>query len=245
MTCYSPLLGWYSRDKNENGKRSIVFNPRQGYADMPVRVNCGKCIGCRLDKSREWALRCVHEASLYDYNCFVTLTYDDEHLPEGCSLVKAHLQKFMKRLRKKYVGKSGIGNFGIRYFCCGEYGSVSFRPHYHLALFGFDFTDKKIYKETSAGNICTSEELKSLWPYGFSTVADLTYQSCAYVARYVIKKQNENKKINEKVQSEYITMSNRPGIGYKWFDKFKSDVFPDDFIVYNNKKQKPPRYYTE
>jgi len=105
MPCYKPLSGWRSRFKNESGKRSIVFNKSLAYVDMPVEVPCGRCIGCRLERSRQWAMRCVHESSLYDDNCFITLTYDDEFLPAGGTLVKRHFQLFIKRLRKRYPGR--------------------------------------------------------------------------------------------------------------------------------------------
>lgn len=104
MPCYHPIQGWKSRFPNQKGKRPIVFK-QNSYADLdsPVTLACGRCIGCRLEYSRQWAVRCVHEASLYDDNCFITLTYDNENLPEGGTLVKKHFQDFMKRLRKKKI----------------------------------------------------------------------------------------------------------------------------------------------
>ena len=112
MPCYHPLLGYRSRSLTEKGKRAVVFNPRDGYVDQPVQLPCGQCIGCRLERSRVWAVRCVHEASLHSDNCFITLTYDNSHLPSDGSLHKDHFQKFMKRLRKS-VGK-------VRFFHCDE-----------------------------------------------------------------------------------------------------------------------------
>lgn len=237
MPCYSPIAGWYSRELNDNGKRPIVFDMRDGFTDMAVSLPCGKCVGCLLDKSREWALRCMHESSLHEDNCFITLTYNDDNLPIDNSLNKSHFQKFFKRLRKKY-GK------GIRYLHCGEYGGITGRPHYHCAVFGWRPTDLVVHKSTSYGKLYESEILAQLWRKGFVTVTELTYETCAYVARYVVKKQEDDTDYGL-LQKPYITMSNRPGIGYGWYAKYKTDVFPDDFIVHQNKKQKPPRYYIE
>lgn len=102
MPCFSPLYGYKSSRLSENGKRQIVFKRQQGLVDLPVMtVPCGACIGCRIDRSRSWALRCVHESKMHDANCFITLTYNDENKPYGGSLDKTDLQKFLKRLRKK------------------------------------------------------------------------------------------------------------------------------------------------
>ena len=154
MACYHPMQGYRSAEVTKNGKRKIVFSPQKGYIDLPVKVACGQCIGCRLERSRQWAIRCVNEASLYRGNCFITLTYSDEYLPQNKSLDKRDFQLFMKRLRKEFSSER------IRYFHCGEYGCSckvcglsaklcrrvgcgSFveglgRPHYH-ALFFFMF----------------------------------------------------------------------------------------------------------
>ena len=131
MPCYHPLKGYRSPVPNSKGKFPFVFG-RTGAAVIP----CGKCVGCVLDRSRDWALRCVHEASLHERNCLVTLTYDSEFLPPFGSLVPSDLQKFLKRLRKS-LGAD------IKFFACGEYGETGGRPHYHLCLFNCDFDDKE------------------------------------------------------------------------------------------------------
>ena len=92
MPCYHPISGYRSRHLNKSGKRSIVFDKKNGYIDMPITVKCGQCIGCRLEYSRQWAIRCLHEAQLHEDNCFITLTYDDENLPHNGSLTKPHFQ---------------------------------------------------------------------------------------------------------------------------------------------------------
>lgn len=235
-----------------------------GYADRPMKVACGQCIGCRLERSRQWAIRCHHEASMHENNCFITLTYNEENLPEDRSLQLRHYQLFMKRLRRAYGP-------GIRFFHCGEYGEKFGRPHYHAILFNHDFADKKLWKMVNDLPLFQSGELARLWPFGYSSVGAATFASAAYVARYIMKKQTGKgaemlKEIEDpktgviylrkhyewidpdtgQVHSrrpEYVTMSRRPGIGRGWLDKYKTDVWPDDFVVINGRKMKPPRFY--
>nr|QJB19726.1 MAG: replication initiator protein [Microvirus sp.] len=239
MVCYHPITAWRSLDgRGANGKWPLVFNKRDGYCDLEVQVPCGQCIGCRLERSRQWAVRCVHEASLYPRNCFITLTYDDAHLP-GISLVPRDYVLFMKRLRKRFGS-------GIRFFHCGEYGSLNLRPHHHAILFNFDFEDKELWSVRSGVRLYRSAALESLWPYGFSTIGDVTFESAAYVARYVLKKvtgPDAQAHYAGRVP-EYVTMSRKPGIAYDWFRRYYTDVYPHDYVVIRDGiKCRPPRYY--
>lgn len=250
MPCYHPQTGYRAQRVNpKTGKRSIVFSKNEGFVDLPVIVPCGQCIGCRLERSRQWAIRCVHEAQMYENNCFITLTYAPQYLPKNGTLVKQHYQKFMKRLRKKFGD-------GIRYFACGEYGEKGDRPHYHAILFNFDFHDRILYKVQNGYKYYTSESLQKLWKYGFVVVGDMTFESAAYVARYVTKKVNGAKALEHYTKidlqtgevlseriPEFILPSRKPGIGKPWLEKFSTDVYPDDFVVIREKKMKPPKYY--
>lgn len=240
MPCYSPLKGYRSRHVNESGKRSIVFSAKEGYLDLPVEVACGQCIGCRLERSRQWAIRCVHEASLHTENCFITLTYDNEHLPSDGSLKVEDFQKFMKRLRKHFNGTT------IRYYHCGEYGDRTNRPHYHALLFGIDFADKVLFRISPSGEkLYRSPTLERLWPYGYSTIGNVTFESAAYVARYIMKKVT-GEKAEEHYQGrtpEYTTMSRRPGIAAGWYEKFKNDVYPRDEVIMRGRPMRPPKFY--
>lgn len=237
MPCFHPLKGYRSRHVNASGKRSIVFDIKSGYLDMKLTIPCGQCIGCRLDRSRQWAIRCMHEASLYQRNCFITLTFNDQHVSD--SLNKRDFVLFMKRLRKKF-------GEGIRYFHCGEYGELLQRPHHHACLFNFDFPDKVLFSVKRGVSLYRSAILEQLWPFGFCTVGSVTFESAAYVARYVTKKVT-GKKSSDYYQGkvpEYVTMSRRPGIAREWFERFKDDVYPSDFVVIRNGiKCRPPRYY--
>jgi len=247
LPCFSPLKGYRSHTKNANGKRPIVFKTSLAYSDVHVTIPCGQCVGCRLERSRQWAIRCAHEASLYEDNCFITLTYDDAHLPADHSLDVRHFQLFMKRLRKKYGSE-------IRFYHCGEYGDLYGRPHYHACIFNHDFADKALWKTSNGIPLYRSASLELLWPFGHSSIGSVTFESAAYVARYIMKKITGDPaashyefvdrygEIHQR-KPEYTTMSRRPGIGKKWLDKFQSDVFPDDFVLMNGKKIRPPKFY--
>lgn len=248
MACYYPIPAFKSRNKNESGKHRLLFTPARGF--VQTLLPCQRCIGCRLERSRNWAARILHEAQLHADNMFITLTYNDEHLPPGGTLIKKDFQDFMKRLRK--------GRAPLRYFHCGEYGDDNKRPHYHAILFGVAFADQKIHRRNDQGDrIYTSETLAKLWGKGFVEIGDVTFSSAAYVARYCVKKINGPQSLSHyrvvdlgtgeitDREPEYGTMSLKPGIGAGWFDKFKTDAYPSDFIIVQGKKMKPPKYYDQ
>ena len=186
---------------------------------------------------------------MHEDNSFVTLTFNDANLPEDGSLDILVFQKFMKRLRKR------ISPIKIRFYACGEYGQDFGRPHYHACIFGYSFPDKKPWKESNGEMLYRSDLLEKAWPFGFSSVGTVTFSSAAYVARYIVKKvtgdpaplhyEHINPDTGEITQRkpEYTNMSRRPGVGSNWLDKFLSDVYPEDFVVINNKKMKPPKFY--
>lgn len=210
-----------------------------------------------------WAIRCVHEAKDHDQNCFITLTYNSENLPRTNSLVKKHFQDFMKRFRKTIEPQK------IKFYMCGEYGDLEKRPHYHACIFGYDLPDKELWSVRDDIPLYTSDLLSDIWGKGFVTIGDVTFESAAYVARYIMKKVNGDlaEKIDEKtglkhyerchldtgeiieVIPEYTTMSRggrkqgSHGIGYSWFNRYRSDVYPNDSVVINGHENRPPRYY--
>lgn len=235
MPCYHPRQVAKLGTK-ANGKLNIIFDISKG--DDIISIPCGQCIGCRLERSRQWAIRCVHEAKAFDKNCFITLTYKD--MPKNGSLNKRDFVLFMKKLRKEYGS-------GIRFFHCGEYGDQLGRPHHHACIFNHDFEDKIYHTNTESGEkLYTSEKLHKIWGHGYALIGDVTWESAAYVARYVVKKITGNRadKHYGKKIPEYVTMSRRPGIGKNWLDKYYSDVYPyDEVVVRNNLICKPPKYY--
>lgn len=246
MACYSPLKAW----RDSDGIRFVAARTMHN-----LKIACGQCIGCRLERSRQWAVRCMHEAQMHKHNCFVTVTYAPEHLPPGGTLVKDDHQRFMKRLRKSLCKKRDANAASpfltslhadtglrpvpqLRYYMAGEYGAKLQRPHYHFCLFGIDFADKKYWQRTPAGSrIYRSPELERLWPYGHSTVGALTFESAAYTARYVMKKINgqKQKQHYEKldletgeiktIEPEYNEMSRAQGIGLAWLNKYAADAY--------------------
>lgn len=251
MTCYYPLTAYRDSDN------TIKFREPRNCLET-LTLPCGQCVGCRLERSRQWAIRCAHEASLYQKNSFITLTYNDSNLPIDKSLNYEDFQKFMKRLRFSQSGHqpNADGSRPIRFYMCGEYGENFGRPHYHACIFNYDFPDKKLWKVTpSKSRLYTSEILSELWPFGYSSIGDVNFQSAAYVARYIMKKINgraaethyehvdpdTGEVFNRK--PEFNKMSLKPGIGKGWFDKFNSDVYPSDEVIMNGKKMKPPKYY--
>lgn len=243
MPCYHPITLYRSTQgpNPETGKVPLVsFRHGRG----SVRVPCGRCIGCRLERSRQWAIRCSHEMQMHERNIFVTFTYRDDQLTYGGAshaiLIPRHLTLFWKRLRKQYGSD-------IRYFACGEYGDKSNRPHYHAIIFGHDFEDK-VYHSTKNHNVLyTSHNLDYLWSHGTCLIGDATFESAAYVARYVLKKRlgdTAETYEQEGITPEFVRMSRRPGIGSNWLDKYESDVYPNDFVITRNGlKIKPPKYY--
>ena len=174
MACFHPLSAYKLGGQ-------IHFGTPTSSLCAPLKLPCGQCIGCRLERSRQWATRIMFESQLHEKNSFITLTYSNEHLPFPPSLDHRHFQLFMKRFRKE---------FKLRYYMCGEYGDKFFRPHFHACLFGVDFKeDRVLVKRSPSGHdLYRSPTLERFWTFGQSAIGDLTFESAAYVARYVTKK---------------------------------------------------------
>lgn len=226
--CTSPRTASYNADG------SINFSKKSYNKEMvPFQLPCGKCVECLLERARDWSVRCVHEASIHENNCFITLTYSDENLPKDSKLEYFDFQLFMKRLRK-YANKE------IGFFMCGEYGETTGRPHYHACIFGFDFEDKKKVRENFQGDtVWNSETLTKLWGKGHTELGSVTQQSAGYVARYILKKQQGDKKAFQK-------MSTKNAIGKKFVEKWWRDIFihaNGAIILSDGSRSKVPRYY--
>ena len=233
MACYRPL--W---DGGEN------------------QFPCRMCVGCRLDRSVEWAIRGVHESQTSKTgNWFATLTYDDEKIPTNYSVSKREVQNFCKRLRNR------VGSF--RYMASGEYGSdeKGARPHYHVLLFGCDLRDLIPTRPIKGKPYWRSGELEESWTKGISNITEVNFRTARYVARYVLKKQNSvrdrrsdiyqknyerlDKITGEvwKVKPEFSLMSRNPGLGQEWICRYFTDVYPSDEIIIEGKKYGVPEYY--
>ena len=262
---YQPFPGapW---EKHARVLDSTIF-PGKIVTDF-VQIPCGQCIGCRLEHSRQWAVRCMLEAEEYEYNWFLTLTYDDYNVPyseyvdgdgviDDCmTLCKKDLQDFLKRLRSHvdYHYSDFFQDFNddgekktFRYFACGEYGSSSGRPHYHMILFNLPLNDLVFYKSTDFGNLYVSPFLSEKWGKGHVIVGSVSFESSSYVSRYIMKKQKGSASVIYdlfNIVPEYIVMSRNPGIGKKYFFDHSSDIYLRDSIVLDGGVLvKPPRYF--
>lgn len=237
MSCEHPLLAIDLYTRPEDKKHVIKILPRRhgdNVKELERRVGkenilalpCGKCASCKAAHKSEWAVRCMLESKLHKDNCFVTLTYDNNHLPD--KLCKLDLRKFIKGIRNK--------GYKCRFFGCGEYGSQSGRPHYHVILFGFCPDDLKPFSVSPSGEMTyTSKLLSSIWDKGHVLVGNVTEGSCAYVAGYVDKKLND--------EDGFILMSNRPGIAAVWFMENLPFIYKHDNIVLpGGHVVSPPRY---
>lgn len=248
MNCVNPMAAVYDE---YTGKYRFIgaantFRSGNDYlhdkTQKIVYVPCGQCYACRVARSRDWATRCVLEARAYgDKNSFITLTYDDEHLPSDMSLHKEDFQKFMKRLRKNTGQK-------IRYFMCGEYGSLFERPHFHACLFGYKPDDLQLWSVREGVKLYRSPMIEKCWKFGFSTVGDVTYESAAYVARYVLKKMT-GECAEEHYHGrlpEYTNMSLKPGIGTAYFERYCQETYERDYVIIRDGiKCKVPRYFDD
>lgn len=221
MSCVYPIDAWYSSRLNENGKRPLVFNIRDGYADRPVQVPCGKCVGCSMQRAKIWGVRMYHEASLHERNAFVTLTYANS----PGAINKRDLQLFIKRLRSVVA---------VRYFAVGEYGTLTHRPHYHAVIFGEDFLGGAF---SINDELWTNELLQSTWHHGIASVGKVNIETCMYVAGYVTKKAGDKDTFN--------LMSRRPGIGHNWLHKYNDEIARNGKVCINGRDYGIPKKYLE
>lgn len=245
MPCYTPLSGWYSKEFGRNGKRLITFSRDQAFSPFTLKLPCQQCTGCRLERVRQWAIRCMHEKQMHE-NCeFASLTYDPECLPADGSLSTRDVQLFWKRLRKRY------GRF--RYFASGEYGPSTQRPHYHAVIFGISFPDKKFYKYNDRGEpLYVSAGLDDTWQNGLCVLGDVTFESACYVASYCV-----DKVTGDRADEHYLRVSPdgvvsevlpergwmSKGIGRGWFEKYRDQTYATDSVVMRGIEMRPPRYY--
>lgn len=232
MACYSPMN---MKIKNR-------------YQIIP----CGKCIGCRLEKRRQWAIRATLEAKTHKENIFATLTYRDDALVIGYqhpTLVEEHLTKFWKRLRQELIRNpqkfTKESESELRYLASGEYGDESNRPHYHALVFGLDFKDKTIQQKNGDNFLYHSDTLDSIWTYGYCTIGDVSFSSASYVAKYAMKNDSHHKDMWSEigVEPQFCRMSRRPALALKWFETWHKDVYPSDELVINNQKMSSIKYF--
>lgn len=191
-------------------------------------VPCGKCNACRMNYASSWAIRILHEAKEWEHRCFVTLTYDDGHLPPSRSLDKKAVSSFLKRLRKNFESR------GVKFFASGEYGEKNHRPHYHLLLFGVSSNDRAIIEHS--------------WPFGFVSIGDFSVERARYVAGYAVKKlfsAGADYYKSRGLVPEFALMSRRPGIGDKWLAKHAELIRHAGHVKIQGSAYALPRYYKD
>ncbi|QKI28916.1 VP4 [Kummerowia striata gokushovirus] len=241
MPCHYPIPAYQNLET-----RQVVF--KETANTRPLTISCGRCVGCKLIRAGEWALRCIHESRMHEQNSFLTATYDEEHAPQDDSLHKSHLQKLFKRLR--------FAGYKFRYYACGEYGDLTQRPHYHICLFGHDFReDRVLWTDTEGHKLYRSPNLEKIWGNGQILIGELNYATAAYCAKYTMKKKFSdgggyatlNAETGELsyLEQPFAIMSLRPAIGLTWLLKYHADVYHEkkDFIINNGIKHRPPKYY--
>lgn len=251
MSCISPIAAWQLAERSATGKRLIVFKPR-GTVLATLNLPCGKCVNCRLEFSRGWAVRCLHESKMHSANMFITLTYNNDCLPKTLSLEPRELTLFMKRLYAYFSRNFGIK---IRYYACGEYGDTTGRPHYHVLVFGGRMPDLKRYAGASDNPLFTSALLDDIWGKGECKIGDVNYKTAAYVARYVVKKVDGKMRdaghylvhdmdgvLHERCP-EFSRMSRRPGIGYSYYARYGGELRTHDSLIIDGRPAPSIRYY--
>lgn len=262
MSCFHPLKAfWRTVDRS-----AITFDIAKSATRVPFELPCGKCIGCRMEKARQWGLRCLDEAKCWPSNYYVTLTYNDAFMPPGGSVCLRDVQLFMKRLRK---AKNSNKDNPVRFFLGAEYGDENRRPHYHALLFNVRFNDLRLHGYNKRGEaLYTSEELSRLWgsddgSYGFCTLGAVTFESAVYCAKYALKQlklsEHSPPAMREEYERRYVVydadgivyerdrefavMSRRPGIGAKYYEKYGQEIRDHDNLIVNGRKVRPARYY--
>lgn len=214
-------------------RTDTYYDLQKKYGDSLVLIPCGHCDACIEQRTKSWAVRCCLEAGQYQDNCFVTLTYNQANLPSK-GVCKKDVYRFIKNLRNEFGA-------GIRYFGCAEYGSLG-RAHYHIILFNFFPNDAKCLTQSPYGGFYySSKSLERLWrtekklkdgkyhQLGFVSVGEVSFNSCAYVARYCQKKIGKELGIVG-VNPEFSFMSRRPGIGQFYFKEHFDSLIATDTI---------------
>lgn len=237
MPCNDPIRGWRAAGG------VVTFNKKNSLG-FAAEVPCGRCMGCRVDRTSMWTTRLMHEAQTTredgKLSSFITLTFDNAHLPKNGSLDPRHWQLFAKRLRRK------IGSY--RYYHAAEYGEdVGQRPHHHAIIFGYGFVRDRIFlKNNKQGHpLWISPELTKLWGNGACSVGEVTAESCRYVAKYSLKRITGDRADAhyQGRRPEFATMSLNPAIGKRWLEKWGMDVYPSDETIVAGRHVKTPVYY--
>lgn len=276
MGCYHPILAYRSAKTdevrivgpvktNDDKDQQALYLDLKGWrpGDEKLLLPCGKCVGCQLAHSRDWANRCYLEQKMHTWNWWITLTYDPEHIKtvkavdkktgevvDVATLCRKHVTDFIKRLRMHWKRK--YGEDGIVYFGCGEYGSKSLRPHYHISFFNLNIRDLELWYWEDGKSTYRSDTIDELWGMGRVTINENTWATAAYTARYMLKKSKnwDARRQYEEVdmEKEFTCCSLKPAIGKSYYDAHKDEIYATDQIILLKQigkaiHQKPPKYF--
>lgn len=284
MSCYHPLRAFRDVSGNVNFVRNSIMNDEwlrcrdnfltfsPSYGSV-LALPCRQCIGCRLDYSHDWAVRCLLEAkmSIPESCYFLTLTYEDSCIPDSMrsfssdidtgevlfptlTLDKKELQDFMKLLRYYAFQKYGVE--GIRFYACGEYGTKSMRPHFHLILFNFNVPDSDLHeyryvKSQSGMPLLESDIVNLAWKKGLAPIGRLSYNSACYTAGYMLKKV-KGPSADDYYKSlgiipEFSLMSRMPGLARSFYEKYSDYIYENDRLNIHVGNRavapRPPSYF--
>lgn len=241
MKCLYPVRMY----RADNG--TLHHSPNKIKVSSDFFRPCSVCINCRLTRAQSWAIRMTHETKFHPQNSFLTLTYDEQHLPKNNTLNYPDVVKFVKRLRRRIHSP-------ILFYRVGEYGTSFSRPHYHMILFGYDFREPIKYKgvvntrtlssKTDERQYFKSTFATDLWGKGYIDIGNVDYATCMYTAKYITKNQKQSE-YGSLLAPEKSSMSKKIPIGTRWIQQYYSDVYPHDYVVMDNKKYPPPRFYDE
>jgi len=259
----------------ERRGQAYIANGAYSHVHYVIETHpCGGCLHCRIARSRDWAVRAYHELQVWNYcSSFLTLTYAPAHVPilagDSYTLNPDHLRKFISDLKDYMIenlviarARSIVGQPVFTHLSCGEYGERFGRPHYHSCLFGVEFTDKQLDFVSDCGeNVYRSATLERLWPYGRCAIGSVTWESAAYVARYITKKitgdaagdhygldvyDHDTGEIwaSGSRVPEFVDCSRKHALGKYWFARYGlSDVYVDDQVIIDDRRFPVPRYY--
>lgn len=270
--CTQPIPAWFCYDYDETDGQVIFSSkvPNSFNVCIPMELPCGHCLECTLKNRRDWTTRALCEFQSWDRTAFITLTYNEENLPENGDLRRSDWKKFADKLRAYVKRKYKIDKIVL--FGCGEYGcnpedpvkTPAGRPHFHCCVFGFDFPDKYAWSRSGTGFVTyRSPFLESIWTSGHSVVQSLEYGDLAYCAGYVEKKALKRLSAEQKYgnsnyfgrqryfydqfgcvhPAEFRITPCRPALGRHWIEKFFKDAYPSGFIVINDQKYSVPKYF--
>lgn len=224
-------------------------------------VPCKKCWACRLNYSAEWATRIMNEVQYHENNYFITLTYDEQHVPKLKEITykdkdgKEHtirnkgqfkntlnpddIKRFINSIRKHF---ERLGHKGVKYYLCGEYGqNGTTRPHYHIIFMNLPLNPEKFYDFHQDENLkmhWKTKEVEEIWGKGIIDVAMVEWADAAYVARYGTKLYINNGSVEEYAKSgmvrEFVRCSRRPAIGLHFCEDNEFDLLYTDKITMKN-----------